>query len=195
VIYSSDASGSRLSKAGDICSIAGLIIAIPFAIVTGSVWIKSGIVAMNWGIFWLSSITLLMLVAAALQVLAVKARRRLLPDNAEQNAPPAQFEPSAHLEEDFPITRKNAVYAENPGINYPSKVYIEAMNNTVECTEISISRWLSGIKAEVLTGVLQIWLGYGWFPKPDGLATLHVPPGERFRLWIAPSKQYSRDEL
>jgi hypothetical protein len=84
-----------------------------------------------------------------------------------------------------------------PKLTYPVKVYVELMNNTAECGEVKISRWLSGpgVSAEVFQAVLQLWMGNGWFPKPNGIPRLHVPPGERFRLWIAPDKQHNLEEL
>jgi hypothetical protein len=137
----------------------------------------------------------LVLIASTTLVKAIRSKSPVPIDTPARDAPPAPFDREAHSQEDFPVTRKDPVYANNPGINYPSKVYVELLNNTSGCIEVTISRWLSGIRAEVLPAVLQVWLGYGWFPKPDGIARLHVPSGERFRLWIAPDKQYTTDQL
>jgi hypothetical protein len=151
---------------------------------------------MDRGVFWLMSIALLMLAAGVLQLIAVRSRRRpMLADGETQNLPPAPFEASAHPNEDFPVTRKAAVYDDK--LTYPLKVYVELMNNTAKCSDVKISRWVNGpgVKAEVFGAVLQLWMDDGWFPKPNGRPTLHVPPGERFRLWIAPDKQHSLEEV
>jgi uncharacterized protein with PQ loop repeat len=60
--------GLRLSKIGDICSILGLVIAIPLAIIAVREWMKNEALSMNWGLFWISFIALLMFAAGALQV-------------------------------------------------------------------------------------------------------------------------------
>jgi hypothetical protein len=83
-------------KLVDICSILGLVIAIPLAIIAVREWMKNEALSMNWGLFWISFIALLMFAAGALQVWAVKARHRplLLTDGEVEHLPPAPFEPS-----------------------------------------------------------------------------------------------------
>ena len=60
---------------------------------------------------------------------------------------------------------------------------------------VRVARWVRGIQAILLKEVLQVWMGKSWCPTPDGAMVVHVPGGGQFRVWIAPDKRYSQQEL
>lgn len=95
------------------------------------------------------------------------------------------------------VTRigKEVIYDDTPGRNYPLKVYVEFRNSSSDYIDVKVSRWASGIDAQIFHQVLQIWTGYSWHPTPDGLASLPIRPGSTFRLWIAPNQGYSKPAL
>jgi hypothetical protein len=100
------------------------------------------------------------------------------------------------------VIRKEVIYDETPGRNYPLKVYLYFENTSSRSLSIEVSSW-SGISAVLFRQVLQVWewlpnphgATMQWWPAPHGAAPLTVAPGQNFRLWIGPHSAYSADAL
>jgi hypothetical protein len=78
------AASSRLSKAGDVCSIVGLAIAIIFGAPTAYVWIKNGGITVTPVSWMFGGFGVMVLAAAILQVWAAKLRRADATANNDQ---------------------------------------------------------------------------------------------------------------
>jgi hypothetical protein len=59
---------------------------------------------------------------------------------------------------------------------------------------VQVTGWKPGIHATLGRNLLQLSLAGSWFPA-EGVDVLRVPPGERFRVWIAPALYYREADL
>jgi hypothetical protein len=81
-----------------------------------------------------------------------------------------------------------------PPANNPQKVRCELLNYTDISYKIRVLNWDSGtrgLNAGVIRQCLQLRIANDWWPKPDGVEELHVPPGESFRMWLYPKDSLS----
>jgi hypothetical protein len=88
-------------------------------------------------------------------------------------------------------------YSSNPKLIFPSKVRCEFENISGVSIKIRNSEWIpgaGGVMAEMPATTLQIRIAGKWYP-PEEIEEIHVAPGERFRNWIAPGKQFTENEL
>jgi hypothetical protein len=60
--------------------------------------------------------------------------------------------------------------------------------------QVQVSGWKPGIHAALSHNVLQVSLSESWYPA-EGADVLGVPPGHRFRVWIAPALYYNEGDL
>jgi predicted nucleotide-binding protein len=94
------------------------------------------------------------------------------------------------------LFKREAQFA--PTATYKRKIWIHVRNETSECLMIRDPVWKPGavgIRAQVLSGTLQIKLGGTWCPEKIGLDRIHVPAGELCQLWVEPGEEYSIEEL
>lgn len=82
--------------------------------------------------------------------------------------------------------------------SYPQKVRCEFLNSADVAFKVKTLTWDSsnrGMNAFLPKPCLQIRIASRWWPQPDGVEELHVPPGESFRLWLSPTPPLSQEQF
>src|SRR6202007_2218966 len=77
-------------------------------------------------------------------------------------------------------------YNRKPPLTYPLKCYVTLRNDSTQCADVRLSAYRprSVTVTDFPLAVLQLRFGREWGPRPDGVDSVAVLPGQLFRAWI-----------
>jgi hypothetical protein len=88
----------------------------------------------------------------------------------------------------------------NPLPDFDPKVRLEFRNTSASCLDIETFQWSAGKRGLTTRhnsprAAWQTYENEKWQPSPNGLARIHVRPGQEFRTWVVFDPALSRTDL
>lgn len=100
-----------------------------------------------------------------------------------------------------PALRRTHAYSSDqradPGVSYPLKYYLEAINDSRKCVAVRVSEYQPNAVTlqKFVPDTLQIMLD-GWWPRPKTTDSVALLPNQRCRVWIGvDATKFSKADL
>lgn len=86
----------------------------------------------------------------------------------------------------------------NPGVSYPLKYYIEAINDSRKCIAVRVSEYTPNTVTlqKFIPDTLQAMMLDGWHPRPNTTDSVALLPNQRCRAWVGiDATRFTKDQV